>query len=77
MTPNFVVFVKKIKLLAIYCLNVYMLGKLWKFVNDVLLVGDVISHDNVIFGVDLEFINELCSFNHCLLHIQRMANMFF
>ena len=28
-------------------------GKVWKFVNDVLQVGDVISHDDVIFGVDL------------------------
>ena len=44
--------------------------------NDVLQVGDVISHDNVIFGVDLD-----SSMNYeisiCLLHIQRMANMFF
>ena len=28
--------------------------KVWTFVNDVLQVGDVISHDNVIFGVDLD-----------------------
>ena len=27
---------------------------MWKFVNDVLQVGDVISHDNVIFGVELD-----------------------
>ena len=27
--------------------------KVWKCVNDVLQVGDIISHDNVIFGVDL------------------------
>ena len=28
--------------------------KVWTFVNDVLQVGNVISHDNVISGVDLD-----------------------